>query len=351
MKTNVFLCVTEYHVLLSILLATEEFQSIDYDNQIILCNCGRFNVKERYNLDKYSNISFRIYEQKEIESIGFLEDILTICNGNIFLYNLNNPHFLYLFYYLKKEKKAKTSVVQEGLASYNKRHYSFRQRLGVIKNDYIVMRRSGIKDIGFYWYCFGIPGRFGKVCDYYDKVVDSTLVDEFYLSLPEYAKYGQEKVKALPPLTKTSLASANSFFNYNQPLNLNENDIVFIDQRIDGSFEFVRELSETFKGSNIYVKLHPRTNDSWISKYESTPRVTVLKSMRGIPIELMLQNLYHNIIVTPFSSALLIDNPVCRYYFAYKWFVCKGYDIENNVIYTPGDHIRIVDSVDKIEMY
>lgn len=84
---------------------------------------------------------------------------------------------------------------------------------------------------------------------------------------------------------------------------------------------------------------------------ESTLRESDIRSMRGLRIGLKLQNLYHTIVVTPFSSALLINNPECRCYYTYKWFVCKGYDIENDVIYTPGEHIKIIDSVEKMEMH
>lgn len=350
-KTNIYLCVTEYHVLLAVLLAVEDFGSENYDNWIILCNEGRFSSPEIYDFSNQNNIVFTVYQKELVRSSKFIDEITKKCTGTLFTFNQNNPHFLYIYYLLKKRNIAKTAFVQEGLASYNYTKYTTRYRLSRMREDLFVLYKLGIKDLAFYLYSYGPKGKYGKIFDYYNKAVDSSLVDEFYLSFPESARYGHNKVKKIPSFTKKSLSVANSFFKYHDSEHLNENDIVFIDQRIEGSFEFIKELSETFNNSKIYIKLHPRTKEDWISKYEAIPRTIVIKSMSGIPIELMLQNLRHNIVITPFSSALLIDNTECKFYYVYPWYVIRKYDIGNDALYTPGKHINVIESLKEIDLY
>lgn len=351
MIINYYLCVTEYHVLLSILLAKEKFSSVEYKNRIILCNAGRFNDRERYKLATTYNIEYVICDQENVESVCFIQSVLKECNGGLFLYNLNNPQFTYLLYKLKQTKQARTAYVQEGLASYNYRHYTFKRRIGSIKHNFKILRKSGVSSLSFYLYAFGLGGCLGGVFDYYDKVVNSHLVDDFWLSHPESVKYGKNKAIRLPDFSEKSIKAANDFFNYRQTVFLKENDILFIDQEIDGSFAFIKELSETFHTSDIHIKLHPKTNIEWAAEYEKIANVRIINSLKGIPIELLLQNLSHVVVITPFSSALLIDNPGCKYYFVYKWFIKQGYDIGNNNLYVPGEHINEISSVAEIKLY
>lgn len=350
-KTNIYLCVTEYHVLLSILLSIERFFSDEFDNKIILCNEGRFNDKERYNFSIINNVEYVVYPKEYVRSMDFIKETISKSTGTLFVFNLNNPHFIYLFYKLKQTKQAKTAFVQEGLASYNFDYYTLRERLGRIKTDISIIRESRIKNLCFYLYCFGYRGLGGKIFDYYDKAVGSSLVDSFWLTFPDDAKYGRDKAVRLPVFTNRSISVANNFFKYQQSLSLKENDIVFIDQSIIGSFEFVSELSNSFPNSRIFIKLHPRTKQENTYEYKKNPNVCILSSLQGIPVELFLQNLRNAIVVTPFSSALLINNPSCRYYYTYKWHLQHGYNIVNDNLFTPGRHIRIIGSIGEIETF
>lgn len=350
-KTNIYLCVTEYHVLLSILLSIERFFSDEFENIIILCNEGRFNDKNRYNFSSINNVEYVVYPKEYVRSRDFIKEIISKITGTLFVFNLNNPHFIYIFYKLKQLKQANTAFVQEGLASYNFDHYTLRERIGRIKTDISILRESKIKNLSFYRYCFGYRGLGGKIFDYYDKAVGSSLVDSFWLTFPDEAKYGRDKAIRLPVFTKRSISAANKFFKYQQSLSLKENDIVFIDQRIIGSFEFVSELSISFPNTKIYIKLHPSTKKESTNEYKKIPNVCMLSSLQGIPVELFLQNLRHAIVVTPFSSALLINNPSCDYYYTYKWHLQHGYKIENDSLFTPGRHIRIIDSIGEIETF
>lgn len=350
-KNNVFLCVTEYHVLLSIMLATEAYCSEKYLNRIILCNGGRFNDEKRYNYNNNGNIEYSVYTAALFRSNDFIQEILSVCTGTLFIFNMNNPHFLYLLYQLKRTKQANTAFIQEGLASYNVIYYSLRERLGRIKYDITVLKKAGIKDKSFYFYGFGPKGRFGRVFDYYEDAIESSLVDSFWLTLPEEAKYGKGKVRLLPNFTNRSIIAANNFFRYQQTINLQKNDILFIDQRIEGSFEFVSELSKAYPNTNIYIKLHPRTRQDWAEEYKKIPNVIILTALKGIPVELFLLNLKNVIVLTSFSSALLINNPSCRYYYTFMWHLEHGYDIENNNLYTPGEYIGRIKSISEIELF
>ncbi len=350
-KTNIYLCVTEYHVLLSILLATEEYGSNGFENKIVLCNEGRFNDKGRYNYSRSGNIDYYLFDLDHFRSKTFYDEVVSCCTGYLFIFNMNNPHFLYFSYKLKQNKQAKTAFVQEGLASYNIIKYKFRERLSRIKTDISILAKAGVKNTSFYLFCFGHRGCFGKILNYYWKAVDSSLVDVFWLSYPEEAKYGRNKTQRLPDFTSKSINAANEFFKYQDSLWLNKNDMVFVDQGIVGSYRFVSELSQTFPDAHIYVKLHPRTRPEIGLQYKSISNVELLSKLQGIPIELFLLNLRHVIVITPFSSALLLNNPMCRYYYSYKWNLKYGYNIENDSLYTPGKHIRFIENVEDIELY
>ena len=132
---------------------------------------------------------------------------------------------------------------------------------------------------------------------------------------------------------------------------MRQNDILFIDQRIEGSFEFVSELSKAYPNTNIYIKLHPRTRQDWAEEYKKIPNVIILTALKGIPVELFLLNLKNVIVLTSFSSALLINNPSCRYYYTFMWHLEHGYDIENNNLYTPGKYIGRIKSISEIEFF
>lgn len=350
MKINYFLCVTEYHILMSILLAIEEFNTKDYRNVVVLCNSGRFNNKN-YDLSQIGNVEYRVYPQEHINSSHFIEEVCNNCTGGLFLFNLNNPHFLYMCFKLKLSGQATTSFVQEGLASYNYRHFSLKQRIGLLKNNLSIIWNAGIRDVGFYINFFGVKGCFGRMFEYYDKAIDSPLVDCFWLSFPQDANYGKNKLKQIPRFSKKSRDVANVFFNYQDFTSLRTNDIIFIDQEIEGSFDFISALSQKFVDSNIYVKLHPKTPKEWAIEFERNQNVHVIKSLEGVPIELFLQNIIHVVVLTPFSSALLMNNCDCRYYYTYKWFINNGFNIGAKTLMTPGQHIKCIESINQIELY
>ncbi len=350
-KTNVYLCVTEYHVLLSILLATEKYQTSEYVNRIILCDEGRFNREDRYDFTSVDNIEYKKKDVADVRSRAFIKDVLKWTTGTLFVFNMNNPHFLYICYKLKQKKQAKTSFVQEGLASYNYDHYSLKERLGRMRSDLSILYKAGVNEISFYFFCYGLKGHVGKIFDYYSEAVESQLVDDYWLTFPEESKFGRDKVIQLPSFTTKSLNIANGFFKYQQSVILRKNDIVYIDQQIEGSLEFIVELKQAFPQARIFVKPHPRTKQDWAQKYEKRSNVEVLLSLCGVPVELFLQNLNQVIVVTPFSSALLIDNPLCRFYYTYKWHLKHGYDIGDDNLYAPGKHIKIIETLGDIELF
>lgn len=350
MKTNFFLCVTEYHVLLSILLAKEEYNDGTFVNRIVLCNEGRFNELNRYDLSVDGCIEYLLFDEGYVKSSSFIDFVQNNCTGSLFIFNLNNPQFLYIAYKLNKLRQADSSFVQEGLATYNRQSYTIRERLSRMKTSFSILYKAGIKDFGFYNLVYGYKGRFGGVFDYYEKAISVDYIERLWVSFPQYVLFGTNKIKKLPDFSPVSIESSNLFFKYKQSISLNNNDIVYIDQRIDGSFEFISELSESFPNNRIYIKLHPRTKQDWAERYERIPNVRVLSFLRGIPVELFLQNLSNAIVITPFSSALLINNPNCRFYYTYKWHMKHGYNIENDSLFVPGKHICIIESIGDIEL-
>ena len=355
MQNNVFLCVTEYHVLLSIMVSTEVFGADNYSNSIILCNGGRFKDVSVYNLAPMGNIRFDVAEEKSIVSYAFMDRIESICTNALFLFNLNYPHFTYLAYILKK-KSVPTSLVQDGLGLYMYLPFTLRERLSNCKWSFSFLRKIGIKDLRFMLKCYGLEGVFGKIFNSYDVIAKSSIISIIWLTAPEQAQYAKEKVKRIPVFSELSKDRARVFFKYERDNSylFRENDVLFVDQRIDGTSIFLKELSERYPNSTIYVKLHPRSPRSWSDDFKMLPNIRIIDNMRGIPLELLIQSLKRVVVVSAYSAALLMDNPDCKFYYTYPWYAQRGYgkgEFEEKSIVNPTKHIKVIASLEEMEMY
>lgn len=354
MKNNIYLCVTEYHVLLSILIASETYNSDEYCNHIILCNGGRFNDMSRYNTNHTDNIEYSKVDEEDFVTSSFVNKIFSACTGELYLFNLNYKHFFYIAYKLKREKNVLTSFVQEGLASYIVQNNTLHRYLSVIRSSKKLFDKVGVNDFSFYRYCYGFRGHLGRMLLYYRDIIESTLVRHLWLTSPDGAIYGKSKVKKIPLFSEKSLGAAFKFFKYGQNhLRFKKNDILFVDQNLEGSPQFVSELSRQFPSSTIYIKLHPSAPDSLASEYQKTNNVIMINTLKGIPIDLLIQELKVVNVITPYSSALLIDNPSCHYYFMYPWLIENGYgsNIPAASIFNPTRFIKEINNVGEIDMF
>lgn len=353
-KTNIFLCVTEYHVLLSILIATEVYGTEEFCNQIVLCNGGRFDNMSRYDISPIQNINYRKVDKDYINSRNFVEDNIKSCTGELFLFNMNYKHFIYIAYRLKKDKNVLTSFVQEGLASYGVLKFSKHKIISDLRSSMRLFKSIGVKDFSFYRFCFGFRGRYGRVLLYYKDIIENSLINAFWLTSPDGAKYGKNKLKAIPNFSEKSLAIADSLFMYEKDdLQLRKNDILFVDQNRIGSFHFISELSKQIPAPTIYIKLHPSAPKSLAIEYKKIDNVNIINNLNGVPIDLLIQKLKEVVVITPYSSALLIDNPSCRYYYMYPWLLDNGYgqDIPIESIYNPTRFIREINKVTDIVLF
>ena len=76
--------------------------------------------------------------------------------------------------------------------------------------------------------------------------------------------------------------------------------------------------------------------------------------MRGIPLELLIQSLKRVVVVSAYSAALLMDNPDCKFYYTYPWYAQRGYgkgEFEEKSIVNPTKHIKVIASLEEMEMY
>lgn len=351
---NIYLCITEYHVLLSILISSEIYNSERYRNMIILCNSSRFNDSSIYNFSSFNNINYYLFEKDQFITRNFIDFVNSECTNSLFLFNLNFPHFIYTAYLLNR-KGVETSLVQDGLGLYMYLPFTFKEKLSFSRSSFLQLHELGIDDLSFYRTCFGRKGRYGRAFYGYDATANLPFIKNIWLTSPEKAQYAKEKVLSIPPFSPYSISTASRFFNYLGITNhIRKNDILFVDQRIDGSFEFVRELSEKFPQSTIYIKLHPRTPEDWANEFGKNSNVRMINSMKGIPLDLLIQSLSDVIIITSYSAALLFNNPDCKFYFAYPWYAERGYgkgEFVESTIVNPTAHIKVIQSIDEIELY
>lgn len=354
-QTNVYLCVTEYHILLSIWISTEVFFKEKFKNIIILCNGGRFKDINIYNLESVGNIEYRKFDEAEFLTREFMDRVGNECTNTLFLFNLNYPHFLFIAESLRRSK-VETALVQDGLGLYMYLPFTVRERIGNLQRSFHYIKKLGLMDIRFLIKCFGFEGRWGKVFNSYDVLAMSSLISQIWLTIPEGASYAKEKVCPIPKFGQNALNYARCFFRYkdNENLMFKKNDFLFVDQRIDGTADFISELSRKYLESTIYVKLHPRSPESWANDFNKLPNVKMIDSMKGIPLELLIQTLSKVVVITAYSAALLMDNPSCKFYYTYPWFAKKGYgkgEFEEKSIVNPTNHIQVIDSLEEVELY
>lgn len=352
---NVFLCVTEYHILLSVLIATEVFNSDKYKNIIILCNSGRFKDTSIYNQNDIENIVYRHYNEKEFVSQNFIEYIFEECTNSLFLFNLNYPHFTYLAYILNK-KGINTSLVQDGLGLYMHHPYTLREIISRQKWVFNFLRRLSINDCMFFFNCYGRRGGFGRLFQNYDAMANSPFITNIWLTAPDQAQYSKQKVKKIPGFSADSINRTRAFFQYNRESEsiFAKNDFLFVDQRIEGTTSFIKDLSERFPLSTIYVKLHPRSRLSWAEGFKSLNNVRLIDNMTGIPLELLIQSLYRVIVISAYSAALLMNNDNCKFYYVYPWFSKRGFgkdEFKADSIFNPTKHIKVISTLNEIELF
>ena len=180
-------------------------------------------------------------------------------------------------------------------------------------------------------------------------------IHKIYLTSPEcYKNWNNKKVEKIEFLPIEILnPRLKKLFKWEESLlPERENIILYITQplRNDGDIdiELLNKLGKKYPGNRIYLKLHPRTDIEKINRYKRLRNVEIINSK--IIAELFIMNIKRSIVMSAFSTAMLINNPDNKFYYLYKLYKGKTSSIDRIRIRScPANYITAVKNFEEIK--
>lgn len=352
MVTNIFLCHTEYHLLMAINVSSELFGDKTYRNVIyIIYNKTRLKERANYDTSSVGNIEYRCITNEIADNIKFVKEISIECTGTLFLYNLYHPTELYIAYRIWEKGTAKCSFCQEGCATYISNTYNVKNHISTIVKVIKALVSARIFDVTYLVYlCFRRPHKICAESLDYRTAINSKTIESVYVMHPDLITGIKKRIDKIPQLSDTGLSISFQFFNYKHELSIKHGDILFIDQSVNDSnvSVFLNELHIRMPESKIYIKMHPLSSLELMNSYcRNLPSVKIFKDENPCPVELLISSLEGIRIISSYSSALLTINDKCSFYYIYPYLQLKGTKL-NLPDFIPAKHIKLVNQIDDI---
>lgn len=310
MKSNLFLCTTQYHLFLSLHIIEELYINDVYNNHVII-TVGMRNDRINYNKDYYKNVTFSEVDWNELRSRDYLKKMLITNHDQFFYYLSNFPVHRYI---VRKFSKVGTKIilVQDGMKAYvNHLDLTIKGFLSSLLSNFLE-----------YYKIRYLPGIiFPYISTNY---VNDKKINEFWLSHPSsFSKkiYKNQSVYKIPEISSGFIKKCSIFFNYENSVKFNTNDILYLTQALIGEIKFneisfLQELSYKFPKSKIYIKFHPSPEEDRNVFKTALPKAFFLDGAK-YPAELLIQNLNQVIILSGNSTAFMFNNQNCRFYYIY----------------------------------
>lgn len=147
-----------------------------------------------------------------------------------------------------------------------------------------------------------------------------------------------------------SVKAARRFFGYTEAI---EEPCIFYtnqpfrDNRInDFEIMMLKDLSQRYPNRPIYIKLHPTTYDSHRQKLEQLDHIRIIEST--IPAEVIIATLRESIVISFWSTAMLIDNPSCSFFWLFPLLKNADINLHKMTIKSPSDHLKVVNTIEDI---
>jgi len=343
MKTNLFIVHTEYHLLLSIHIATEFYSIPDETNHIYLLKDNQ-RFKTDTDVTNIDNIYFH-----DIQSVAkSMETLKKIKCSRLFIFQENSIYNRYLAIYYKKNYKTIISLAPDGFKPYavfNKSHEFLSTVKDTIK-DYKLLFRSKLPLFEFH------------ASEYY-RYGSSRFIDEIWLAEPEMFNAKRNKAKGklieIPEFSDKSIERAGIYFKVKETdFPIVENGIYYFNQPlwsdllVNKEFEMLEEILSLHPDKKIISKLHPKTVPSTVERYKSYDRIQIVDST--VPAELFLLQLKNSIVFTGWSTVLLTNNPKCNSYFTwpiYRKLNDRLLSQISTIVEKP--HIKMISGVDEMK--
>jgi hypothetical protein len=317
MKSNLFLCTTQYHLFLSLHIIEELYNCDGYKNYVII-TIGMRKANLNYNKKYFKNVIFSEVDWDELRNRNYLKKMFEIKHDQFFYFLSNFPVHRYI---VRKFSNVGTKIilVQDGMKAYVT-HLDL-----TIKGHVISILTNFLE----YYKIRYLPGIFFPYISI--NYVNDKKINEFWLTHPSNFTnniYKNQLVYEIPKISEYFINKCSKIFNYQNSLKFKTNDILYLTQALVGKikyneFSFLQELSNKFPKSTIYIKFHPSPLENRDAFKIALPNAVFL-SEDNYPAELLIQNLDQVIILSGNSSAFFLNNEKCRFYFIYP-ILNKGF--------------------------
>lgn len=334
MKTNIFLVHTEYHLMLSINLIVSQF--MDTVNHIYITE-GKRVRKDLFVTEK--NIQIHRIAGKNYGTAEFLHQLLDKEPANFFFFQEVSSDNMYLTYWLH-HKGVNVALLQDGLKSYML--WERKNLAAHILLDTITFHKEILKRKTYMPYF--------KLNNLYH-YGGWDFIDELWLSFPDkFVNKSNKRLRQLPEFSHLSISMLNEMFDIRQ-YTINPNDLLFVGQYPlreywDKEIEILNGIIAKFPNKKIIYKSHPNAQPELLEKISQIKGLTIVNY--AIPVELLIMQMKDTCIIGEFSTALLTNNPSCRFYWTYKLLGGEGRLFTQMQIVNPTEHIKEVSTIDEI---
>lgn len=342
MSTNLFLVHTEYHLLMSIHIATTMHPQ-DYKNNLIYITKTQDRFQSAIKIGKIKNITLKVLEN--ISPADLIKTLRKIECERFFFFQEDSIYNCCLANYFRK----KGVIICLGPDGY--KPYAVYKK----KHELLSMIRDTIEDYKKLCQNRIMPTLFQGSWHY--KYGSSRFIDKIYLTHPVYLHEQnnprQLEVIKIPEFTEASIANAGLAFNCNQfNFPLVDNAIYYFNQPfkeklVVEEFFFLEKLIAHFPNNAIYIKLHPLTTQAMKEKYLKLKDVKLIDIK--VPAELFILSLKNAVLLTGWSTVLITENKSCNYYFNLPIYKNKGSKATDQSELTILPHIKLISSPWEIE--
>jgi len=350
-KENIlFIIHTEYHLLVALSIIADNFNdSTKFGVQIYQTET---KGKRRFQFEKKVNnlpLSYYVLKYDEADP-GFNPnlrfELAELCNQQwhrLFICNHHGFLDIYLSWRLAKQG-ALISLAPDGTKPYGTtrmftprwsvlatlRFYTFLflNRIWIPKLHILTLTYANLNEINEVWVHFpeSFNNRTNKIVRYVN-VLKSPISRNFALDY-----FDIDVGKFLPRKNKI-------IFYANQPVK---------DRAIhDFEISLLENLVHKFPNYLLVIKLHPITNEHQVLKFEHLKNVSIIK--QSFPAELFISCLSDSMVVSFDSTASLVNNEQCRFYWIHPMLIKENLELDYLTSLNPTSFIKEVSSIEEIQ--
>ncbi|MCF6359286.1 MAG: alpha-2,8-polysialyltransferase family protein [Cyclobacteriaceae bacterium] len=344
----VFIVHTEYHMLGAISIISDFFSNVQQYQILIIQTTQKESIRFRFkkDLSEFKHLNYQELNYDEgviVLNPDLIKLVNSLLESKVAKYFSFNRLAFIDFLLIKELSKLGTEIIlaPDGTAAYGRiTSFTPRWSFKVLVRTYKFLWVNGFRNLYFYWPTL-VYG-------------DLKEIDELWVTYPDFVDPRARKKLRKVEMLQSDLSKrvALSYFGY-VPVGNIENIIFYLNQPFrnqainDFEKQFIKDLLRSKTGIKILIKLHPSTSASQREALSIFDNVEVLEST--IPAELMISNLKNSIILSFWSTAGLVNNKSCRFYWLKPMLEERGIMLNKINIVNPTCHIKMVNSIDAIK--